>query len=394
MSRFVQILGYLALLLLCLDAAKLEKFRKSKENAVKVMGDNSDDESKSVETPIDFKEIAINITKNVGMEIKVMMEEWKDQMGDWQKSMVDIKDNEKEGKEEKGKNSNGKLKEFLELINLSEGIMQNNTRTWICNTLRELRAPDALIVLGDKKELEVMERVINLINGIGPGGNGPGVDRSERKGPGGDGPERNGPGGNAPAGKGPGGNGPGGNGPEGNGPGGNGPEGNGPGGNGPGGKGPGGKGPGGNGPEGNGSERNGPGGNGPGGNGPGGKGPGGKGPGGNGPGGNGPGANGPEGNGPGGNGSERNGPGGNGPGGNGPGGKGPGGNGPGGNGPRGDGRGSRGPGGNGPENASDRFRRNVDYPLPHKMKERLSSDYSDIIHERLFYNFMIQYCGF
>ena len=349
MSRFFQILGYLALLLLCLDAAKLEKFRKSKENAVKVMGDNSDDESKSVETPIDFKEIAINMTKNVGMEIKVMMEEWKDQMGDWQKSMVDIKDNEREGKEEKGKNSNGKLKEFLELINLSEGIMQDNTRTWICNTLWELRAPDALIVLGDKKELEVMERITNLINGTGPGGNRPG---------------------------------------------GNGPEGYG-----RGSRGPGGRGPGGNGTGGNGSERNGPGGNGPGGNGPGGKGPGGKGPGGNGPGGNGPGANGPEGNGPGGNGSERNGPGGNGPGGNGPGGKGPGGNGPGGNGPEGDGRGSRGPGGrgpggNGPENASDRFRRNVDYPQPHKMKERLGSEYSNIIHERFFYNFMIQYCGF
>ena len=265
MPRFVHILGYLALLLLCLDAGKLDKLRKSKERAVKVMGDNSDDESKSVEKPIDFKEIAINITKNVGMEMKLMMKAWKDQMGDWKRSMVDIKDNEKEGKEgkeEKGKSSNGKLKEFLELINLSEGIMPDNTRTWICNTLWELRAPDALVVLGNKKELEVMERLTNLINrtneGIGPEDSGLGDG-----GPGDEGLEGNGPGDN--------------------GPGDNGPRDNGPGDNGP---------------------------------------------------------------------------------------------------------GDNGPGGNGTENTSDRVL------SPHRIKERLGSDYTDIIHERFFYNFMVQYCGF
>ena len=325
MSRFVQMTGYLALILLCLDAGKLDKLRESKEKAVKVMGDNFDDESKSVEKPIDFKEI--------GMEMKFMMEARKYQMG---------------GKEEKGKNSKDKLKEFLELIKLSEGVMPNNTRTWICNTLRELRAPEALIVLGNKKALEVMEKVTNLINGtnkgIGPGGNGQG----------GKGPVENGPGGNGPGVNGTEKIGPGVNGTERIGPGGDGPERNGPGGNGPRDNGTVGDGNGGNRPGVNGTESNGPGDDGPE-------------------------RHGLERNGPGGDRPERNGPERNGPKGNGPGGNGPGGN---------------GPGGNGPENASDRFRPNVVYPSPLKMKERLGSDYSDIIHGRFFYNFMMQYCGF
>ena len=174
MSRFVQFAGCLALLLLCSDAAKARKYPKA-------TSDNTDNGWKNgqrgekaapvtakqaVEKPIDFNKFASNITENVGKEMKFMMEEWKSKMGDWKESMVDIKDTIQEGKEEMGKNSRAELIELMELIKLSETIKPGITQFWLCGTLWESRAPEVLLKFGENKELEVMRKAINLINGI------------------------------------------------------------------------------------------------------------------------------------------------------------------------------------------------------------------------------------
>ena len=173
MSRFVQFAGCLALLLLCLDAAKARKYPKVTRDNTDSGWKNGEKATsvtvvKAVEKPIDFNQFAGNITENVGKKMKVMMEEWKSKMGDWKESMVDIKDTIHEGKEEMGKNSRAELKELMELIILSESIQPQPgmTQSWMCGILYELRGPEALPKFGEKKKMEVMRKAINLINGI------------------------------------------------------------------------------------------------------------------------------------------------------------------------------------------------------------------------------------
>ena len=77
MSRFVQFVGCLALLLLCSDATKARKFPKATsdnpDNGWKSgqRDEKADPETvvRAVEKPIDSNKFASNITENVGKEI-------------------------------------------------------------------------------------------------------------------------------------------------------------------------------------------------------------------------------------------------------------------------------------------------------------------------------------